>query len=240
MVPTNLQCDMQGFGLPCVILHSEAKACGTLVSKVHGRARSNPIHSRSRLHLHPHQLRVLQEAQGSTCLAGTDESRRDTNQVSFSEVAVKSRNRQIVSLLQLAEQSSDRELIQQLNTLMKQDGVALNQKVRSEQIMICTLHLINGVVGGSNHNERGVIAILREMAATDRFLTDPSVVDALKQFCISFALWPRFILGIPPGNSTPSLSAATSAASVTSPSGRRQSSRWIASASSPAWIRSRV
>lgn len=72
-------------------------------------------------------------------MAGTDESRRDTNQVSSSEMAVKSRNRQIVSLLQLAEQSSDRELIQQLNTLMKQDGVALNQKVRSEQIMLCTL-----------------------------------------------------------------------------------------------------
>lgn len=173
-------------------------------------------------------------------MAGTDESRRDTNQVSSSEMAVKSRNRQIVSLLQLAEQSSDKQLIQQLNMLMKQDGVALNQKVRSEQIMLCTLRLINGVVDGSNHNERAVIAILREMAATDRFLTDPSMVDALKQFCISFALWLRFILGIPPGNSTPSLSIATCAVFVTNPSGKRRFSRWIVSASSPAWIRSRV
>lgn len=173
-------------------------------------------------------------------MAGTDESRTDTDQVSFSEMAVKSRNRQIVSLLQLAEQSSDRELIQQLNTLMKQDGVALNQKVRSEQIMLCTLLLIHGVVDGSNHNERGVITILREMAATDRFLTDPSMVDALRQFCISFVLEPLFILGIPPGNSTPSLSVAICAACVTSPSERRRFSQWIASASSPAWIRSRV
>lgn len=47
------------------------------------------------------------------------------------------RNRHIVSLLKLAEQSSDTRLVQQLNAmLMKEDG-EFNQKVRGEQIALC-------------------------------------------------------------------------------------------------------
>ncbi len=47
------------------------------------------------------------------------------------------RNRHIVSLLKLAEQSSDTRLVQQLNAmLMKEDG-EFNQKVRGEQITLC-------------------------------------------------------------------------------------------------------
>lgn len=47
------------------------------------------------------------------------------------------RNRHIVSLLKLAEQSSDTHLVQQLNAmLMKEDG-EFNQKVRGEQIALC-------------------------------------------------------------------------------------------------------
>lgn len=158
----------------------------------------------------------------------------------FCAVAVRIRNRQIVPLLQLAEQSSDKELLQQLNTLMKQDGMTFNQKVRSEQIMLCSLCVNSCVVDGTNHNERGMIELLREMAVTDRFLTDPAMLEAMKQFCISFGLRSLFILEIPPGNSAPFPCVRITAVSATSPFRRRQFAGKTASASSRAWIPSRV
>ena len=70
-------------------------------------------------------------------------------------------------------------------------------------------------VDGANHNERGLIDTLRQMAKKDRYLTDSSVLEALKQFCILYPLVSASIVGIPLGSSFRSQSIKVNAAAAT-------------------------
>lgn len=75
MVLTRMQYHIQGFSLSRAILHSETKERETLVSKMYGRVQFNPVYSRSRLHLHPHQLLLLQETKRGSTVARANESK---------------------------------------------------------------------------------------------------------------------------------------------------------------------
>lgn len=46
--------------------------------------------------------------------------------------------------------------------------------------------MIHFIIDAKKGDDQQVISTIRDMAKTDRYITDPSVIDAIQQFCSSF------------------------------------------------------